>query len=100
MLNAALTQLLEWSPANIQSYTGELLKAILPLLEEKKIWIEEPAYRGNHLFGLRPDYKIDTNLKQRLIENKVYVSYRTNVIRVSPNVYNTADDLLKLVSLL
>jgi len=100
MLHASLTQLLAWGQNNIQDYLGELLKPVLPILHEKNIWIENEDYRGNHLFGLRPNYKIDSNLKNRLIENKVYVSYRSDVIRVSPNVYNTEEDLRKLVSLL
>lgn len=100
MLKTALTQLVEWGQDNIQAYTGELIKSVLPILNEKNIWIEDEDYRGNHLFGLRSNYKIDSNLKNRLIENKVYVSYRSDVIRVSPNVYNTSVDLQKLAALL
>ena len=100
MLKTALTQLVEWGQDNIQAYTGELIKSVLPILSEKNIWIEDEDYRGNHLFGLRPHYKIDSNLKNKLIENKVFVSYRSDAIRVSPNVYNTSDDLHKLAALL
>lgn len=100
MLKAALTQLLEWGQDNIQMYLGGLLQSALPNLMDKKIWIEDADYRGNHLFGLRPNYKIDATLKQKLIDNSVFVSYRTDVIRVSPNVYNTEEDIIKLISLL
>lgn len=100
MLKTSLTQLLEWGQNNIQDYTGELLKSVLPILYEKNVWIEDEEYRGNHLFGLRPNYKIDSNLKNRLIENNVFVSYRSDVIRVSPNVYNLPEDLQKLASLI
>lgn len=100
MLKAALTQLLEWGQDNIQMYLGGLLQSALPHLMDKKIWIEDADYRGNHLFGLRPNYKIDATLKQKLIDNSVFVSYRTDVIRVSPNVYNTEEDIIKLISLL
>jgi selenocysteine lyase/cysteine desulfurase len=100
MLKAAITQLIEWGQENIQNYLSQLLQSALPTLRDKKIWIEESTYRGNHLFGLRPNYKIDAKLKQKLIESNVFVSYRSEVIRVSPNVYNTEEDLARLISLL
>lgn len=100
MLRVAIEQLLEWGQDNIQEYTGELIKTTLPRLQEKKIWMEDANHRGNHLIGLRPPYHIDNSFKNKLILNKVFVSYRGDFIRVSPNIYNSMEDMTKLVSLL
>ncbi|MBK9679978.1 MAG: aminotransferase class V-fold PLP-dependent enzyme [Saprospiraceae bacterium] len=97
---AATEQLLSWGVDQIQSYCASLVDPLLPVLEQQGIWIEDQPYRANHLFGLKPSQNITPKLKQNLMEHKVYVSYRGDTIRVSPNVYNTLEDLQKLINLL
>ncbi len=100
MLKESMRQLLEWGVDNVQEYCRSIVDEMLPALIEKNIWIEESNYRANHIFGLHPPYEITASLKEKILSNKVYVSYRSQVIRVSPNIYNTADDLRKLIDLL
>lgn len=95
---AAFEQLLDWNIDNIQSYCKGIVDTILPSLKENDIWIEEKLWRANHLFGIRPSQGITVSLKEKLLANQIYVSYRSDTIRISPNVYNTAEDLIKLVA--
>jgi selenocysteine lyase/cysteine desulfurase len=53
------------------------------------------------LFGIRIPKKIDlTEVKLKLQNAKISVSIRGNAIRVSPHVYNTEAEMLKLVKVL
>lgn len=97
---AAIEQLLDWNVVEVQSYCKRLVDSILPVLKDNNIWIEDSEWRANHLFGIRPSHEITYLLKEKLLFNKIYVSFRSDSIRVSPHVYNTNSDLQKLVSAL
>jgi selenocysteine lyase/cysteine desulfurase len=63
--------------------------------------VEDPAYRGAHLFGLRAPAGTDiTAVNERLRARRVHVSLRGSAIRVSPHVYNDARDIDALVDAL
>ena len=101
MLNAAINQLLEWTPEAIQQYCSKITKKPIEALLEKGYWIEENAFRGAHLFGIRlPEHASIEKIQQKLLDLNIYVSIRGNSIRVSPHVYNTEDELWKLVEIL
>lgn len=97
MLIKAIEQLLEWSPEAIQTYCKKISKKAIDNLTESGCFIETATNRANHLFGIfLPQGSDFKNLKAKLLQEHIYVSYRGNAIRVSPNVYNTEEDLLKL----
>jgi selenocysteine lyase/cysteine desulfurase len=101
MLLAAIEFLNETGPANIQNHCGEITKEALKILTESGWWVEDPEFRANHLFGLRPPAGVDiANAASRLLENNIYVSLRGEVIRVSPNIYNDHNDLIRMVEIL
>lgn len=101
MFIAALDQLLEWKPSNIQDYCQRLVQAPLAILQDKGYIIAPDDQRANHLFGIRLNDNMDMDtIKQGLADTQIVVSYRGDAIRVSPNIYNTSDDLQKLVSVL
>lgn len=100
MLSTSMEQLLDWGVPDIQAYCCALVDEVIPLLKDKNIWIEDKMNRSSHLFGLRPPRGIQQDLKKRLSDHKVYVSYRGESIRVSVNVYNTVEDLLLLIDLM
>lgn len=101
MLLKAIQQLNKWGIDNIQKYCGFISQNAIVKLREKGYWIEDGSYRGNHILGLRLPEGVDLNkIKDDLIKNKIYVSYRGNAIRVSPNVYNDENDLNKMVRVL
>lgn len=98
MLLKAVQQLNNWKPERIQAYCREITSKPLGVLKEKGFWIEDEGWRGAHLFGIRLPAGTDLEkVKAHLLRHKIYVSYRGNAIRVSPNVYNTELDMNRLV---
>lgn len=98
MLSTALEQILAWEVDNIQTYCQNLAKEPIERLQEMGYRVEEQDSRGAHLFGIRVPQHIDQDrLKQQLQDQKVYVSYRGDAIRVSPHLYNDATDMDRLV---
>lgn len=99
MLKAALEQLLEWSIENIQTYTKNLSRQPLQILQEMGCQVESEAQRCGHLFGLRlneSDFDFQ-KLNEAFAEHQVYVSLRGNSIRVAPHVYNEEQDFTQLI---
>ncbi len=94
MAMAALDQVLEWQPARIQEYTAALTAPLVDRVRALGYTVEDPAYRGAHLFGMRAPAGTDiTAIDARLRSRKVFVSLRGSAIRVAPHVYNDARDI-------
>ena len=101
MLTQALKQIKAWGPQHIQDYTQKIAAPYLDILKSAGIWIEEEGYRAHHLIGLRlPEYMDLKEVKMKLEDDKVFVSIRGNSIRVSPHLYNSAEDFHHLLSVL
>ena len=101
MLSKALERLIEWTPESIQDYCAAICRDAHFKLLEQGFWVEEPDFRGEHLFGIRlPESMNLERVKTGLQQEKILVSFRGDVIRVSPHVYNTKDELDKLVEVL
>ena len=99
MLSEAIRQLLIWTPKAIQEYCKTIAEDILPILEKNRFFIEDTNFRGHHLFGIYLPNDVSVKLLKEKISNKnIFVSYRGQAIRISPNVYNTKEDIEKLVS--
>lgn len=99
MLAEGIKQLLEWTPQHIQSYCKSISEDAINELHSLGCFIEEESYRGHHLFGVYlPKHKELSVIKRKLSEQNIFVSYRGNSIRISPNVYNTKEDLMRLVA--
>jgi len=94
MIAAGLDHLLEWTPANIESYASSLGQQLIEPLRAAEYWIEDEAFRGKHMFGIQAPPRVNVNdLKKELLKNQVYVSYRGSAIRLSINVWNTSHDI-------
>lgn len=101
MMLAALKQINAWSPAGIQSYCKKISATPIKILRDNNFWVEDEKFRASHLFGIRlPKDKNLKSIKAALNKRRIAVSYRGDAIRVSPNVYNTEKDLMKLVEAL
>jgi selenocysteine lyase/cysteine desulfurase len=101
MLSAALELLLEWTPAEIQSYCARLVAAPLERARELGFVVEAAAWRAAHLFGLRaPAGVTPQRLQAALAARSVHVSVRGAALRVSPHVYNDERDLDALIEAL
>jgi selenocysteine lyase/cysteine desulfurase len=101
MMTAALKQINQWSPKNIQAYCAKISREPIEQLREAGFWVEEETFRANHLFGVRLPVSADLEkVKRNLKRNKISISVRGDAFRVSPNVYNSESDLMKLVKTL
>jgi selenocysteine lyase/cysteine desulfurase len=101
MMLKAVEQLNRWSVENVQEYCQSITRGPLQKLKENNFWVEEEHFRGSHMFGVRVPSSLDIeNIKQKLTRKNIFVSFRGNAIRVSPNVYNRESDLEKFVHVL
>jgi selenocysteine lyase/cysteine desulfurase len=101
MFIAALRLLLDLTPQRIQQYCERLIEEPLERARELGFTVEDAPWRGAHLFGLRVPRRLDLKrLHQALQAQNVVASLRGSALRVSPNVYNSADDLNALVQVL
>lgn len=101
MLVAALEQVSEWGADRIQAYCARLTREALEEARTLGFTVEDPEWRGSHLFGLRAPAGIDlVRLQASLDRQGVSVSLRGTAMRVSPNVYNDAADVNALLGVL
>lgn len=101
MLYQAIKQIMKWQPENIQAYTKELMGDAIPAIKELGYSVEDEAFRGNHLFGIRPTKVTEQKkLMDSFRKNRVSVSFRGDAIRISPHVYNDEMDVRKLLNAL
>ncbi|GAB3514523.1 aminotransferase class V-fold PLP-dependent enzyme [Emticicia fontis] len=101
MLEEALSHILDWGVDNIQQYCQSISQKPLEALVNMGCSLESEAYRGHHLLGISLPQGIDNqSFTEQLLNNKIIVSNRTVAIRVSPNVYNTEQDMWALVEVL
>ena len=99
MLKAGLEQVLEWGAQGIQDYCFKLTKSSVAELSEVGCQIESNAWRGEHLFGIRlPPQVTPDILSGKLETHNVKVSFRGDVVRVSPYLYNDHEDMNSLLS--
>ena len=59
--------------------------------------IPEPD-RFAHMIGVRFPAGLPDGLRDRLAADSVYVSIRGSAVRVAPNVYNTLEDVERLLA--
>lgn len=101
MAIAALEQVLDWQPTRIQEYDAVLTAPLFDRVRALGYTVEDTAFRGAHLFGLRAPAGVDTTpINERLRARKVHVSLRGSAIRVAPHVYNDARDIEALADAL
>jgi selenocysteine lyase/cysteine desulfurase len=101
MAIAAMDQILGWGVREIEAYCRVLTRELFEPLERAGFEADHPGGRGAHLFGLQAPAGVNIGALQEALERRrVFVSLRGAAIRVSPNVYNTPDDIVALRSAL
>jgi len=100
MANEALRQILDWGVENVSDTIGRLTDLIEE--EAKRHGIEAiPAKRrARHMVGLKLGSSAPEDLATRLAEERIFVSVRGETVRVSPHLYNTAEDVDRLFAVL
>lgn len=101
ILTAAYQQLLDWGVENIQRYCAGLAAHVDERLADTGYTLALPSERAAHLFGIRlPDASRLAALREELNRRGIFVSVRGTSLRVSPNVYNTPEDMEALTEAL
>tara|TARA_Y100001934_G_scaffold281438_1_gene391122 strand:- start:6333 stop:7466 length:1134 start_codon:yes stop_codon:yes gene_type:complete len=100
-LNAGLEQVLAWTPAAIQEYCGALANRLMQQLDDSRYSLPPAEDRYAHILGISlKDPGRIVSVVQALSARNVRVSKRGPVLRVSPHVYNTTDDIDALAKVL
>ena len=101
MMLEGVNFLLDFGVENIEDYCQKLSMPLLEFLGNNNYWTENVEYRSKHLFGfeLPPSIAME-KLQAALKKNNIYLSYRKSSIRVSPNIYNTEEDIQALINCL
>lgn len=101
MLIAALEMIQSWGPEHVQRYCRELMSGAVDEARSLGYVVEDEAWRGWHMFGLRLPEPVDASRLQALLrERRVAVSVRGDAVRVAPNVYNEPADVEALMDAL
>lgn len=101
MMHAALEQTSSWGAGPIQTYCLNVSQPAIQELIEAGYRVVDTASRCGHIWGVRlPDGLSVTRVRSELDARNVRVSFRSDAIRVSPNVYNEPDDLNAFVDAL
>ena len=97
MLNESIKQLLDWDPKEIQSYCRDITSEAIGEMLNMGCDIAPIEERASHLFGVLPPANFDKDKFSEVVNgNKVFVSERGPYYRISPNVYNSEQNLTAL----
>jgi len=100
MAAAALSQVLEWGVEEIQGTLRVLTDRIARGAAELRLEVAPAAHRVGHLIGLRRRGGYAPVVAQRLAALDLHVSVRGDTLRVSPHLYNTPEDVDRLLAAL
>ncbi len=95
-----LEMLNRWGAAAIAGYLSGLTDLVAARARALGLRVADKAHRSPHLIGLNFAGGVPAGLADYLAGRKIYVSVRGHSIRVSPHVYNDADDVEKLFAAL
>jgi selenocysteine lyase/cysteine desulfurase len=96
----AMEQLLEWGVPEVSAICGALNRQLAEQAAELGFSSPPEELRTPHYLCLRHQHGVPAELPDRLAREKVFVSVRGSSVRVTPHVYNTANDVERLVNLL
>jgi selenocysteine lyase/cysteine desulfurase len=96
----AMKQLLEWEVARISETAGALNRQLANAAADVGFSAPAEPLRAPHYLALRRKEAFPNELPEILAREKVFVSVRGSSIRVTPHVYNTAEDGERLIACL
>jgi selenocysteine lyase/cysteine desulfurase len=101
MLGASAELLLAWQPGRIREYLLGIERDFVTRVREMGFEVTDEEERAANIFGLKLPSGLDVEAcRSMLAAEKIHVSVRGSAIRISPHVYNDANDLSRLVDVL
>jgi selenocysteine lyase/cysteine desulfurase len=96
----AIEQILDWKVAQIAETCGAMNRQLAGAAAELGFSARVESMRAPHYLCLRRKAAIPKELVEMLAREKVFVSVRGSSIRVTPHLYNTAEDCERLIACL
>lgn len=96
MAHAALTQILDWTVAEIAETLSAKTATIAERAAELGLMTGPSDLRAGHFLGVRFPSGVPADLPARLAGQKIYVSVRGDSMRITPHLYNTEHDVDRL----
>lgn len=98
---AALNLLAKWRPTRISEYVKILVAHAATRAQQAQFSTPPSGVRAPHMLGIDLLDRLETpKLRARLLQKKIYVSFRGGKIRISPHIFNTIADIDSLFDLL
>lgn len=99
-LEAAVDLLLDWTVGRVEQTLGAANQQLAQQLAEIGMPCPDEGLRGPHYLGAALPDKAPADLTERLKAENIHVSRRGNTLRITPHLYNTADDTGRLIKAL
>jgi selenocysteine lyase/cysteine desulfurase/dTDP-4-dehydrorhamnose reductase len=105
MLCESIRLVLRWGVRNLSNYLSSLTDTLADIISNKcqGFSVFPKHLRSNHILGVYVDsstlHMSTTAVVDFLKSHNVHVALRHNVIRISPHVYNTMEDMISVGSL-
>jgi selenocysteine lyase/cysteine desulfurase len=96
----AIEQILEWGVEEISKAIGALNGRLLESAEDLGMTAPPEPLRAPHYLCLRSGERPSLQLVETFANERVHVSLRSSSIRVTPHVYNSEEDIDRLVHVL
>jgi selenocysteine lyase/cysteine desulfurase len=96
----ALEQILAWGVKEISQTIGVLTGKIIERTRDLGMSAPPDQFRAPHYLCLRSRAPLPKDLTQELAKEKIFVSVRGTSLRVTPHVYNSEQDIERLVDVL
>jgi selenocysteine lyase/cysteine desulfurase len=85
---------------NIQDSLSALTEQIIEKAHQSGYETTNRKYRAGHMAGVKfPGDRI-VSLSKKLSDSRIYISWRGTSMRISPHVYNDANDMNRLCEFL
>lgn len=98
--SAAIDMLTGWGVTNIAETLAAKTRGIADAARAIGLSAPSPDIRAPHFLALGFPGDVPAGLTDRLAAENVFVSLRNRSLRITPHVYNTAEDAEKLISVL
>ncbi len=100
MAVSALQDLLTWEPQNIYEALGTLNEGIAEEATKLGLTAAPSHLRAKHFLGLERKEGFPEDLIAKMAAQNIYISKRGNSLRITPHVYNTEEDCVRLITAL
>jgi selenocysteine lyase/cysteine desulfurase len=100
MANAALQQILDWTPKVIGQTLAPLTQRVADGARERGLIAPADAHRVPHFIGLRFPGDMPSEIDKKLAKNNVFTALRGDALRLSPHLFCDTGDIDRFFSLL